>query len=176
MPPSIQSMPDYRRLPTRAFKLAHLATSVGIGLAIAGAIQLGDSKTGNDPEGHTLQRAAMIIFNVIFAFLCITNVQVLLYRGSIPDSERPLLIATCVALPLLFSRLLFGVLAAFGVAPRVFSLISQNRNAVIATAVMATLPEFIIAAVILGTGFKVPRLEDYRGQVDSSNENTKLEA
>ncbi len=151
-------MPEHGRLPPLVFKLAHLLTSAAIGLAIAGAIGLGDSKNGNDPQARTLQRSAMIIFIVIFAFLCVTNIQLFLHKNIFEgsDGDRPILIATSVSLPLLLCRLLFGVLAVYEVAPGIFSMLSQNTGAVLATAFMATLPEFIIAAVILRAGFKVP--------------------
>ena len=154
-------MPEHGRLPPRVFTIAHLLTTAAIALAIAGAIGLGDSKTGSDPTARILQRSAMIVFVVIFAFLCATNVRVLMHKQifDVDSGDRPILIATTISLPLLFCRLLFGVLAVYGVGPGIFSMLSQNTGAVIATAFMSTLPEFVIAAVVLRAGFRVPTLK-----------------
>ena len=154
-------MPEHGRLPARVFKIAHLLTSAAVALAIAGAVGLGDSKTGNDPTARNLQRSATIVFIVIFAFLCATDIHILLHKQifDVYDGDRPILIATTISLPLLLCRLLFGVLAVYEVATGVFSMLSQNTGAVIATALMSTLPEFIIVAAVLRAGFKVPTLK-----------------
>ena len=170
-----QFLSDFSRISIRTFKLFHLATSAAIGLAMAGGIELGDSAGKNGSQGHTLQRAAMIIFIAIFIAIFIGHVHVVRHRQTIPDTEHSIVVAVTLSMPLLGCRLLCGVLAVFDVAPGTFSSISQKDATVIVTALMAVLPEFIIAAMILRAGFLVPRLESYRVQVNNK-ERTALEA
>lgn len=135
---------------------------------MAGAIELGDSSTGNDPQGRALQRAGILIFTAILAGLFAMNANVFVHRSHIMQPERPIFRATTISLPLLFLRILFAILAVFNVDDGVFSMINQKTESVIATAFMVTLPEFIIAAVILTAGFRVPLMAQYTVQADIS--------
>ena len=139
-------------------------------MAMVGGIQVGDSNDGNDPQGRTLQRVAILIFIVLFLGLSVVNFLTFRCRSHIMQSEQPILKATTVALPLLAPRLLFALLAVFQIESNVFSTISQGKASVIASAFMVTLPEFIIAAVVLTAGFKVPSLAESKAQAKDERE------
>ena len=156
LPYSNKYLPDHRRVHPRVYKFAHLLTSVGVGLALAGAIELGDSSNGNDAQGRTLSRIAIILFVVLWIILFTLNTQSFAFQSRIVQSERPIFTATSTALLLIAPRLLFALLAVYQVDTRVFNSLSQGHTAVVVSAVFVTLPEFIIAAVILRAGFKVP--------------------
>ena len=87
-----------------------------------------------------------------------------MFRIRVLDSERPIFQATSISLPLLAPRLLFALLASYKVDTDVFSSLSQGNTAVIVSAIFVTLPEFIIAAVILRAGFRVPSLARRRDE------------
>lgn len=150
------------------FRFAHLLTSAGIALAIAGAIESGDSTTSNDTSGRSLERIALILFAVLYVILFALYSQCFVYRARIIDSESPIFKALSIALPLLAPRLLFALLAAFQVATNIFNTLSQSTIPVVLSAIFVTLPEFIIAAVILRAGLTVPSLAQQRCQVEAN--------
>ncbi|KAJ9613459.1 hypothetical protein H2200_003401 [Cladophialophora chaetospira] len=168
-------IPETRRVPPKVFKLVHLLTSAGIALAMAAAIQSsGDSTTtsSHSTTGRDLERVAIIIFVVIYAVLCALGAQSFVYRSRVVDPERPIFKAACIAIPMLAPRLLFALLAAYQVDTRIFNSLSQGDSAVVVSAIFVTLPEFIIAAVILRAGFKVPSLAMQRAQMKQSTTET----
>ena len=173
--PSHGLVPDHRRLPPKVFKLAHLLTSAGVALALAGGIESGDSNNSNDASGRNLERIAIILFVVLYIFLCMVEVVSFVFRSRILDSERPIFLATSVSLPLLAPRLLFALLASYKVDETIFSSLSQGHTAVVMSAIFVTLPEFIIAAIILRAGFKVQSLAMRKRQMEQ-NTTKGLEA
>lgn len=111
----------------------------------------------------------MILFLVILVVLAIANGLMLVHRRNIMSTERPILVATTVAIPLVTPHIVFANLAVWGVATNIFSLINQNKDAVIVTALLTTLPEMLIAVTVIRTGFKVPTLSQYRVQTSMGN-------
>jgi hypothetical protein len=165
-------MPDFY-LSSHVFRLLHLATSAAIALAIVSATYLDDSQPGNDNEGGTLERAAVIIFISVFVGLVLVYAAIILHRDQVVTSERPLLIASGISLPLLAVRIIFPILAVFNIDPNVFSLQSSTTIAVVAQAMMVTIEEFVIVATFLAAGF-LPILGSSRVLVDD-NDVRKLE-
>lgn len=142
---------------------------------MVGGIELGNATNGKDGGARILQHVAIILFLVVYVILCMLNVQSFVFRMNIMEAEIPIFSATSITLPILFPRLLFAFLALYNVDTKVFSSLSQGNTAVIVSAIFVTLPEFIIAAVILRAGFKVPSLAQTRAETNSITTKT-LEA
>ena len=157
--------------PPRLFKILHLSTTAAIVMAIVGAVEISDASQGNNPTAHTLQRVAVLLFLGVACILLAMYVNIRMRSNAsaatndkntdpnaIPATERPLLIALSVSLPLIIFSLIFRVLGVFNIDTNLFSILSTSNKAVIVQALTIILQEFIIVAVVLWAGFTVPKL------------------
>jgi len=151
---------QYPLIPPRMFRLIHLPISAGIAVAIVGACYLGDSTTGNDSTGRTLQRAGILVLTGVLGLLAAINILFCLphNRAQLGAGEKPILVATSISIPMLAIRLIFSLLVVFGVDPNVFSIVSQAPKSIVAEALMLMLEEFVIVVAYLTAGFMAPVL------------------
>ena len=166
-----ESVPLSPFYPPRVFKVLHLTTTAAIIMAIVGAVEISDATAGNDPTAHTLQRVAVLLFLGVACVLLGLYINMRRQSSSsaatndkntdpnaIPATERPLLIALSVSLPLIIFSLIFRILGVFNIDPNLFNILSTSNKAVIVQALTIILQEFIIVAVVLWAGFTVPKL------------------
>lgn len=144
--------------PERLFRLSHLAMMAGIGLTIAGVVDVTDGNPANDHQGWTYRKAGMGIFIAILALVGLAISGIVARSRQLAPAERPLLIATAISLPLVIVRLIYSALVTFQYDPAVFNSTGTSTRAVAARVCMTTVVEFIVVALWLVAGFRIPRL------------------
>lgn len=104
-------------------------------------------------SGHKFSQAGIIIFLVVFIVyvgLCLLTTKAI---HSVADRDKRMLYAVILALPFIFVRILYSMLAVFLTNQTTFALVNGSA---IAQLCMATIEEMIVVVVYLGVGITAP--------------------
>ncbi|KAI9849740.1 MAG: hypothetical protein M1838_006276 [Thelocarpon superellum] len=140
-------------IPTRVFRLLHLPIIVGLILGIVGGTDLYSQSSSDSNQGRDLLKASVILFLVAWVVLAIITIVTLARTRLADASERHLLFAVVVAMPFLFVRIVYSILADYDTSTQTFSQLDGN---ITVRAFMATLEEFAVVLLYLIAGFLTP--------------------
>ena len=143
-------------VPLNFTRIFHLAVIGALILAIIGGTDQFSSQTSEVSTGHTLTKAAIIVFLGVFLALAAIVVLTMLHVDRVVGSERRLVVAGLASLPFILVRLIYSTITAFDYKNSDFSLISTKREAVILQGILSVLMEFIVVAMFLVAGFLTP--------------------
>ncbi|MCJ1250288.1 hypothetical protein MMC30_007514 [Trapelia coarctata] len=149
-----EGMANGPSVPPAVFNFLTLAPIAGLVLAIIGGTDLASTDPSNVAPGHTLTRAAIIIFLVVFIILSMITIFTFFFLRSISPGEHRILYAVALSIPFLLVRLIYSLLANFD-SGTTFSLSAGN---VVVQAFMATIEEFVVVALYLAAGILAPKI------------------
>jgi hypothetical protein len=157
-------------LPAR---LIHMATLAALILSILAGSDFASTNSASDiAQGRTFIKAAIGLLTGVYVVVgsidLFTRAQQ--RRHIVAPGEDRLLNVTIIALPFIAVRLVYAWLGACLGENSIFSLFSNDRNAVIARALMQILMELIVAWTFLWAGCTVPKsISQHRPQHDLSS-------
>lgn len=137
---------------TQIFRFIHLASLVGLILAIVG----GTDESGSEPSstGRSLMKAASILFLAMYLALCGVTLLTFHRRTHIFPSEKKLLYAGLAALPLLLVRIIYTVIVSFSGPGSDFYFKDVN---VWAESFMQFLMEAVVVTLFVTAGLMTPK-------------------
>jgi len=141
-------------VPPVVFNFLTLAPIVALVLAIVGGTDLASTDPSKVASGHTLTRAAIILFLVVFVILVMVTIFTFFSLRSISPGEHRILYAVALSIPFLFVRLIYSLLANFDTS----STFSPSIGNVVVQAFMATVEEFIVVVLYLTAGILAPKI------------------
>ena len=121
-------------------------------ICIVGGSDLTDSSFSEQSTGKNMIKGGLIIFLIIYICLFVLIAKSASEITHLPASEKRVLLALTVALPLLGTRILFGLLAYFST----ISNFSPTKGNVLVRVFMAVLEEFLIVIAYTLAGILVP--------------------
>ena len=134
-------------------EVLHLPNILALVLAIVGGTRLVSDSASKRSSGHKFSQAGIIIFLVVFIVyvgLCLLTTAAI---HSVADGDKNMLYAVNLALPFIFVRILYSMLAVFLTNQTTFALVNGSA---IAQLCMATIEEMIVVVVYLGVGITAP--------------------
>ncbi|MCJ1471674.1 hypothetical protein MMC13_000314 [Lambiella insularis] len=149
-----QSMSTGSFLPPRILNLLGIIPIVALILAIVGGTDQSSSNPGTVSTGVTLSRVGVVLFMVVFVVLALITLATFFKFRSITSGEDRVLIAIALAVPFLFVRLIYSLLANFSGNPD-FNFVTGN---VVIEACMDSLMEFVVVILFLGAGLLAPKI------------------
>lgn len=141
-------------VPSRIFNLLGIVPLVALILAIVGGTDKSSSDTNTVSTGVTLTRVAVVLFMVTFIVAALITITTFFKIRSISSGETRILFALALAIPFLFVRLIYSLLANFSNSSD-FNFVIGN---VVVEGVMATLMEFVVVILFLGAGLLAPKI------------------
>jgi hypothetical protein len=155
---SNDGMPN--KVPEPAFIAHHLATIVGLALAIAGGVESISTNSANEiSTGITLRKAGAIILFVVFLVAAAFCFFLFTRKSLVWHGDRKLVYATVAASPFIFIRAIYLILVSFDSKSKSFNPSSPN---IFAQAFMQIVMEFIAFAIFLAAGLTSPTIKDGR--------------
>lgn len=150
-------------ITVRHFRLIQLVILVGTILAIVGATQ-GNKNPSLPPSPAVESQVAVILYAVSFAAVALILLLSAPSVSLVPEAERIIVPAVGLALPFIAVRVLYTLLLVF-VHSGVFSR-TGGGGSVSVRAGMAVVEEFVVVAIYLFLGFRLPRLDkSERGEI-----------
>jgi uncharacterized membrane protein (DUF485 family) len=140
----------------RIFSLLQLPAIVGLILGILGGMKFFNKNPDTQSEGHTFQKAAVILYLILLIVLIAINALTFVHSQHIIPRENRLAIATGLSIPFLCVRIIYSMIVVFNPNSSIFGIQSRSKTATIVQALMAILMEFIVVAIYLVAGFTVP--------------------
>ena len=131
----------------------HIPNILALVLAIVGGTRLGSDSASKRSSGHKFSQAGILIFLVVFVVyvgLCLFTSTAI---RSVTNKDKRMLYAVILALPFIFVRILYSMLAVFLTNQTTFTLVNGNA---IAQLCMATIEEMIVVVLYLGVGITAP--------------------
>lgn len=145
-------------LSPRQRKLIQIIGLVAIVLGIMGGIKVTDTDPSSREQGQTYMKAAVML--ILLQFLI--SVAILSYSAihlrEILDDDRKLFFCASFAVPFLFVRLLYSILAAFDSNSSIFSLLSTSVTAVVLKACLGVAMEIIVVSLFILAGMLSPKM------------------
>lgn len=138
---------------SRFLQILQLPAAIALIVCIVGGSDLTDSSVSEQSTGKKLIKAGLIIFLIIYICLFILIAKSASELNSLPASEKRVLLALVVALPLLGVRILFSLLAYFST----ISTFSPTNGNVLVRACMAILEEILTVIAYTLAGILVPK-------------------
>lgn len=124
----------------------------------------GSSTSSDSASPSAWSYVSAVLYIVGYILVVLLYVKTTSYRRSIPSAERKLIMVVGLSLPLVLVRLSWTVLSVF-VHRGVFSATSDK---VVVHVFMATVEEFLVAAMYVGVGFRLPKLSgSEQGEIQS---------
>ena len=155
---------------SRFLQILQLPAAIALIICIVGGSDLTDNSVSEQSTGKKLIKAGLIIFLIIFICLFLLIAKSASEISGLPSSEKRVLAALILALPLLGVRILFSLLAYFST----ISTFSPTNGNVLVRAFMAVLEEILIVITYTLAGLLVPKYSDARIG-DTEMENQRLE-
>ncbi|KAL8949233.1 MAG: hypothetical protein Q9222_004641 [Ikaeria aurantiellina] len=131
-----------------ASEVLHLPNIIALILSIVGGVYLSSGNVSQQRSGKQLAQAGILIFMIVFALFVILCIITALAVSAIPRGERRILYGVLLALPLIFLRILYNVLADF-MDNRKFAMVNGSATVQL---LMAVIEEIIIVVVYIFVG------------------------
>jgi uncharacterized membrane protein (DUF485 family) len=163
-------MGDRAVLKARFFSLLQWPALAGLILAIIGGTKAFDSMPSSQNEGHTFQKAAILIFLAVLIVLIGVAALTFTKIHHVIDGEKRLVFATIASAPFLCVRIIYSLVAVFNPHSSIFGLQAQSTTATVVQAIMAILMEFIVVTIYLAAGLTVAVIS--RSQVQAGYRRT----
>ncbi|KAL8726819.1 MAG: hypothetical protein Q9181_005916 [Wetmoreana brouardii] len=128
-------------------------------LSIVGGTRLNSSNASTQSQGKHLTQAGIIIFLVVFVFICAIAMLTWTSIGSIPDGEKRIFFAVLSALPFIFVRILYSILTHF-LDDSTFTVLNGSATAQLC---MATIEEIVVTILYIAVGLTTSSLKGDRG-------------
>lgn len=119
---------------------------MGVILAIVGGINTSSASIPTKVDPKT--KIGVVLFFVAWLGLCLLLAIIATRISSVEQGEKRIVLAVAVSVPFIFVRILYSLLGSFA-KDKKFSSISGS---VVLNVAMALIEEFVIVAVLLGTG------------------------
>lgn len=155
------------KTPEPAFIAHHLATIVGLALAIAGGVKSIPTNTADEiSTGIALRKAGAIVLFIVFIVAAAYSGYLFTRKNSVWHGDRTILYAAVAASPFIFIRAIYLILVAFDSTSKTFNTQSPN---IYAQAFMQIVMEFIAFAIFLAAGLTSPSIANGREEKDVVN-------
>ena len=142
-------------------------------ICVVGGSDLTDSSFSERSTGKSLIKGGLIIFLIIYMCLFVLIAKSTSEITRLPASEQRVLLALILALPLLGTRILFGLLAYFST----ISTFSPTKGSVLVRVFMAILEEILIVIAYTLAGILVPASGGARNndrEIETQNWETRM--
>src|SRR5271155_711923 len=106
-------MGDLAVFQARFFSLLQIPALIGLVLAIIGGTNAFDPKPSTQNEGHTYQKAAILVFLALLIILTGVAALTLAKIRHVIDGEKRLVFATIASVPFLCVRIIYSLTAVF---------------------------------------------------------------
>jgi len=146
------------RIPEPPFLVLHIATILGLALAIAGGVEaVPDNSPSDIKTGTSLRKASAIVLLAIFLVIAGVLISFFLKKSSMFSGDRKILYAGVAALPFVLVRCIYLMLLSFDGHKAEFNPISPN---VFVQAFMQILMEFLAFGLFLAAGLTSDKATD----------------
>ena len=137
-------------------RILQLLNLLALVLSIVGGTRLDSSDESKQSEGKKLAQAGIVIFMIIFALVAVLALLTLNSLSAVPSGEKRILFGVLLALPFIFVRILYSVLADF-IDNSTFTLINGNSTVRLC---MSIIEEMIVATLYIATGWTADSVRD----------------
>jgi hypothetical protein len=132
-------------------RIIHLPAIIGLILCIVGAT---NANTPRQIEHESTVHIGIVLFAVVLAMLTVLTVGAWIRTRQTREGEDVLALAVLCALPFLFIRMAYALLAVFSKS-KVFSLGSVSTGSETAALFMSVLTEVAVVLIYLATGSRL---------------------
>ncbi|KAK5128948.1 hypothetical protein LTR85_000281 [Meristemomyces frigidus] len=129
-------------------KIVHLPAVIALILCIVGATS---AASPAEIDSEVTVHIGVILYTVVFAMLAFLTLVAYLANRRSKQGEGPLILAVSAAMPFIFIRLLYSLLAAFSHAPA-FNPVTGSTTA---SLFMEVLEEMVVVVIYIATGLKL---------------------
>lgn len=147
----------------QVLRLLQLLVVIGLILSIVGGINTSDQVVKDLQNGTAItytvsseSKAGVALLIVGYVLLLLSALVMASKLSSIVDGEKRLLLAIFVAMPFVFVRLLYSVLAAFDASSSNFRMFGGTTTAGYVVLGMCTVMEIISVIIFEGVGMTLP--------------------
>ena len=145
----------------QVIQLLYLPCTIAFILCIVGGTDLASAKPSDQHSGKSLLKAGIILFVVVYAALFLITILTARDFNRIIPGERRIFIVVLAALPLLGTRILFGVLSIF-LNDKTFAIFGGN---IAARVLLAVVEEFLVVIAYTIVGLTTQEFRE--GQMDN---------
>lgn len=143
-----------------ALRVLSVPNLLALVLSIVGGNYLDSSDAHKASQGRKMMQAGIIIFLIVFVIMCAIALMTLMSVSSVPSGAKRILFGVLVALPFIFVRIIYSILADFLNNSSTFSLFGGNVTVQLC---MSIIEEIIVTIVYIGVGLAASSVRDDRG-------------
>ncbi|KAL9581967.1 MAG: hypothetical protein Q9203_005688 [Teloschistes exilis] len=151
-----ESIPSLLRV--RIIRFLHISNLLALILSFVGGTRLSFNDPSSQSQGRDLAKVSIIIFLVVSIISSAIAVLTFLEKISIPQGERRLLFGVLAALPFIFVRILYTIMADF-VNNSTFKIYGRN---VMVQLCMAIIEEMVATIIFIAVGLTASPIRDER--------------
>ncbi|KAI4267266.1 MAG: hypothetical protein L6R38_008329 [Xanthoria sp. 2 TBL-2021] len=128
--------------------MLHIPNVLALALTIAGGVLLSSSNPLQQRSGKLFAQTGLSIFMAAFAIYTVICLLTLLALDAVAVGERIILSGVLIAIPFLFLRMVYSMLAVFRDSNK-FAIVNGSATVQLCMAVMM---EMIVVVIYCGTG------------------------
>ncbi|CAK7242143.1 MAG: hypothetical protein STHCBS139747_003623 [Sporothrix thermara] len=155
---------DRPKIPNaRILRLLQLVVAVGLALILSGGIKLGNQVGEDLAKGlplsynvSTESKVGIVLILAGFALLVLSAAVLLARISAVPSGEKRLLVSIFIAVPFVFVRLLYSILAVFDTANPNFRQFGGSTTAGYYVLGMCTVMEIVAVIIFELVGMTLP--------------------
>lgn len=132
--------------------MLHIPNILALALAIVGGIRLSSGDSSQQKSGKQFAQTGLSIFMAVFAIYTLNCLLTLQALSSVAPGEKKILYGVLLAIPFLFLRILYAMLAVFRDS-RTFAIVNGSATAQLC---MAVIEEMVVVIIYCGTGLYAP--------------------
>ncbi|KAL8629278.1 hypothetical protein Q9189_005018 [Teloschistes chrysophthalmus] len=151
-----ESIPSPFRV--RVIRFLHIPNLLALIFSIVGGTRLSSNDPSRQSQGRDLAKVGIVLFLVVFIISCAIAILTFLEKSSIPQGERRLLFGVLVALPFIFVRILYSIMADF-INNSTFKIYGGNATVQLC---MAVIEEMIATIILIAVGLTASSIRDDR--------------
>ncbi|KAL8680967.1 MAG: hypothetical protein Q9186_002867 [Xanthomendoza sp. 1 TL-2023] len=137
---------------THATRMLHIPNILALALAIVGGVRLSSNTPSQQRSGREFAQTGITIFMAVFIIYTLVCLATLRAFASVTKGEKKVVYGVLLAIPFLFIRILYAMLAVFK-DNRTFAIVNGSATALLC---MAIIEEMIVVIIYCGTGLVAP--------------------
>lgn len=161
----------------RSLRLTQVLVIVGLILSIVGGIQtgnqIGDDVSNGRPLTYTVASVSKGGIGCLiggFVLLVLSAMPLAMRLGDVPSGEKRLLAAVAAAVPFVFVRLLYSILAVFDTSDSNFRAYSRGTHYATYLLVMCTIMELIAVAIFESVGLSLAYVSHHQRAMSNDSQ------
>ena len=156
-------------VPIRVIRLLYIMITIAIVLSIVSGVKI-TGGTDDTSTAYKLQKAAAIIYLVVFIVLCGLVILIMVNMRYVHESEKRLVLALIICLPIAFVRVLYTLISTFSNGSTTFNIFAPN---IWTEAFMQVLEEMLTVTILIAAGL-LTTSRKYQAQADFDAHHQQL--